>query len=102
MLKIRLKRTGRKGQPHYRVVVMESHRARDSKTIDEIGYYNPRTSPSTFNVDKEAAQKWLDNGAQPTETIEQLFVKAGILKEISRGSKLAQPKPKKKETASAN
>lgn len=97
MVKIRLKRTGRKGQPHYRIVVIESTRARDSKPIEEIGYYNPRTSPSTIVLDKEAAQKWLDQGAQPTETMEQILVKQGLLKEIKRGSKLAKQKKKKKE-----
>lgn len=85
-----------KGQPHYRVVVAEAHRSRDSKTVEEIGYYNPRTNPSTVEIDKEAAKKWLDHGAQPTETVEQLFVKQGLLKEIKRGSKMPQPKAKKK------
>lgn len=96
MLKIRLKRTGKRGQPHYRVVVAEAHRSRDSKSIEEIGYYNPRTSPSTFEIDKEAAQKWLGLGAQPTETVEQLFVKEGLLKDIKRGSKMPQQKKVKK------
>jgi small subunit ribosomal protein S16 len=99
MLKIRLKRTGRKGQPHYRVVVMESTRARDSKAIEDLGYYNPRTQPSTFDVDKEAVQKWLQNGAQPTDTVAQLLVKEGVLKGLKKGSKLAQPKKKKKEAS---
>ena len=100
MLKIRLKRTGRKGQPHYRVVISEAHRSRDSKTIEEIGYYNPRTQPSTFEIDKEAAKKWLQNGAQPTDTVEQLLVKEGLIKEVKRGSKMPKQKPKKKEAAS--
>lgn len=97
MLKIRLKRTGMRGQPHYRVVIAEAHRSRDSKTIEEIGYYNPRTQPSTVKIDTEAAKRWLEKGAQPTETVEQLLVKEGVLDKIKRGSKLPQPKKKKKE-----
>ena len=99
MLKIRLKRTGRKGEPHYRVVIAEAHRSRDSKSVDEIGYYNPRTQPSTFEIDKEAAKKWLAYGAQPTPTVEQMLVKEGIIKEIKRGSKLPKKRIKKKEAA---
>ena len=99
MLKIRLKRTGRKGQPHYRVVIAEAHRSRDSKSIEEIGYYNPRTQPSTLEIDAEAAKSWLDKGAQPTRTVEQLLVKEGIIEKITRGSKLPQQKKKKKEAA---
>ena len=97
MLKIRLKRTGRKRQPHYRIVVAEAHRSRNSKSVDEIGYYNPRTQPSTVELDKDAAKAWLEKGAQPTETVEQIFVKEGVLKEIKRGSTLAKQRPKKKE-----
>jgi small subunit ribosomal protein S16 len=55
--------------------------------LEEIGIYNPRTKPSTFDVNKEAAQKWLKNGAQPTDTVAQYFVKLGLLKSLKRGSK---------------
>lgn len=87
MLRIRLKRIGRRGQPHYRIAVMESSNPRDGKTVEEIGIYNPRTNPATFDVDEEAAKKWLKNGAKPTDTVAQYFVKLGILKSIKRGSK---------------
>jgi small subunit ribosomal protein S16 len=97
MLKIRLKRTGRKGQPHYRIVVMESSKPRDGKVVEEIGYYNPRTSPTTFDVDKEAAEKWLKNGAQPTDTVAQHFVKLGLIKSLRRGSTKPNTKKKTKE-----
>ncbi len=97
MLKIRLKRTGRKGQPHYRVVVMESARPRDGKTVDEIGYYNPRNKPTTFEIDKEKASAWLAKGAQPTDTVAQYFVKEGLLKELKRGSTKPNTKKKDKE-----
>ncbi len=95
MLKIRLKRTGRSRQPHYRIVVMESALPRDGKSVEEIGYYNPRTNPTTFEVDKEQAAKWLSKGAQPSDTIAQYFVKLGLLKELKRGSK--KPSTAKKE-----
>jgi len=97
MLKIRLKRTGRKGQPHYRIVVMEAKKARDGKTIDEIGYYNPRNKPTTFDFDKEKAEYWISKGAQPSDTIAQYFVKAGILKSLKRGSTKPNTEEKTKE-----
>lgn len=99
MLKIRLKRTGRKGQPHYRIVVIESTRARNSKPVAEVGYYNPRTNPSTIELNKDEVKSWLSKGAQPSDTVEQILVKQGILDKIKRGSKLATPKPKKKAAA---
>ncbi len=95
MLKIRLKRTGRSRQPHYRIVVMECHNPRDGKTVQEIGYYNPRTEPTTFEVDKELAAKWLSQGAQPSDTIAQYFVKLGLIKSLKRGS--TKPKSIKKD-----
>jgi len=97
MLKIRLKRTGKRGQPHYRIVVMESNTPRDSRTIEEIGYYNPRTNPTTFDVNKETAKMWLDKGAQPTDTIAQYFVKLGLLKSLKRGSHKPSTAKKVKE-----
>lgn len=96
MLKIRLKRTGKKKEAHYRIVVIESHKPRDSKTVAEIGYYNPRTKPSTFNLDKEEAVKWLANGAQPTDTVAHFLVKEGIMKKVKKGSTLSKGKKKKK------
>ena len=98
MLKIRLKRIGKKKQPHYRFVVAESDWARDSKTIDEIGQYNPMTKPSTIKIDKEKAKDWISKGAQPTDTVAQIFVREGILKAVSKGSKQSAGKKKKKET----
>ncbi|MBP3808891.1 MAG: 30S ribosomal protein S16 [Eubacterium sp.] len=79
-VKIRLRRIGYKKHPIYRVVVADSRTARDGKVIDEIGQYDPNQEPSMFKVDEEAAKKWLASGAQPTETVEKLFKKAGIEK----------------------
>ncbi|ABX42769.1 MAG TPA: 30S ribosomal protein S16 [Lachnoclostridium phytofermentans] len=79
-VKIRLKRMGQKKAPFYRVIVADSRSPRDGKFIAEIGTYDPTQEPSAFNVDEEAAKKWLADGAQPTETINRLFKKAGIVK----------------------
>ncbi len=79
-VKIRLRRMGQKKAPFYRVIVADSRAPRDGRFIDEIGTYNPATDPSTFNIDEEAAKKWLANGAQPTEVVAKLFKIAGITK----------------------
>ncbi len=94
MLKIRLKRIGKKGQPSYRIVVMESDSPRSGRTVQEIGVYNPTTKPKTFEVDQEVAKAWLVKGAQPTDTVAQHFVKMGLLKSLKRGS--VKPSTKKK------
>ena len=79
-VKIRLRRIGYKKHPYYRVIVADSRAPRDGRFIEEIGTYNPSTDPSTFNIDEEAAKKWLANGAQPTEVVAKLFKVAGIEK----------------------
>ena len=79
-VKIRLRRMGQKKAPFYRIVVADSRSPRDGKFIDEIGTYDPNTDPSTINVDAEAAKKWLNNGAQPTEQVGKIFKVAGIEK----------------------
>jgi len=79
-VKIRLRRMGYKRNPIYRIVVADSRSPRDGKCIDEIGTYNPNTDPSVFNIDEEAAKKWLADGAQPTETVAKLFKLKGIEK----------------------
>ena len=79
-VKIRLRRMGQKKAPFYRIVVADSRSPRDGKCIDEIGTYDPSTEPSTFQIDEEAAKKWLANGAQPTDVVGKLFKVAGIVK----------------------
>ena len=79
MVKIRLRRMGAKKTPFYRVVVADQRTARDGKSIEEIGTYNPLTNPAEINIDAEAAKKWLATGAQPTETAKALLKKAGII-----------------------
>ncbi len=78
-VKIRLKRMGAKKAPFYRVVVADSRYPRDGRFIEEIGYYNPLTDPVTVQIDPEKAKKWIENGAQPTETVKTLLKKNGIL-----------------------
>ena len=79
-VKIRLRRMGQKKAPFYRIVVADSKSPRDGRFIEEIGTYNQNTDPSTFNVDEEAAKRWLANGAQPTEVVGKIFKLAGIEK----------------------
>ena len=78
-VKIRLKRMGAKKAPFYRVVVADSRYPRDGRFIEEIGTYNPLTEPSEIKIDAEAAQKWMKNGAQPTETVRSLLKRSGII-----------------------
>ncbi|HIW39684.1 MAG TPA: 30S ribosomal protein S16 [Candidatus Eubacterium pullicola] len=80
MVKIRLKRMGANKKPFYRVVVADSRSPRDGRFIEEVGYYNPLTEPPVIKIDEEKANKWLANGAQPTDTVKALFKKAGIIK----------------------
>jgi len=79
MVKIRLKRMGAKKKPFYRIVVADARTARDGKTIADIGIYDPTKNPSEFRVDMDAAKKWMGNGAQPTDTVRDLFKKNGVL-----------------------
>jgi small subunit ribosomal protein S16 len=77
MLKLRLKRTGRKRYPSYRLVIMENTFRRDGKPIDEVGYYNPITKQYDFNIPKII--KWLSYGVKPTQTVLNLLKKANII-----------------------
>ena len=79
-VKIRLKRMGQKKAPFYRIVVADARSPRDGKFIEEIGTYDPNQEPSVFKVDEDAAKKWLNNGAQPTEMVGKIFKAAGIEK----------------------
>ncbi len=79
MVKIRLRRMGAKKNPFYRIVVADSHFPRDGRFIEEIGTYNPLTTPVTFELDAEKAKNWIKNGAQPTDTVKALLKKANVL-----------------------
>ena len=79
-VKIRLRRMGQKKAPFYRIIVADSRSPRDGRFIEEIGTYDPNNDPSTYNVNAEAAKKWLASGAQPTEVVSKIFKLAGIEK----------------------
>ena len=78
-VKLRLKRMGSKQKPFYRVVAADSRSPRDGRFIETVGTYNPIKQPAEVNIDEEKANKWLNNGAQPTDTVKALLSKAGIL-----------------------
>lgn len=77
--KIRLQRHGRKGYAYYHIVIADSRAPRDGRFIERIGSYNPNTNPSTVNIDFEAAMKWLNVGAQPTDTVRNILSREGVL-----------------------
>ena len=80
MVKIKLRRMGKKHQASYRVVVADERAPRDGRFIEAIGRYNPRTDPSEVVIDTEKAAEWLSKGAQPTEAVAKLFEIAGVSK----------------------
>ena len=82
MLKIRLRRTGAKKQPAYRIVVADARSPRDGAFVNIIGHYNPLTDPETVVIDEEKALYWLGHGAQPTDTAARLLAKAGIMEKF--------------------
>ncbi len=78
MVKIRLRRMGKKKAPFYRVVVADARTSRDGFAIAELGTYDPLKDPAEIKIDVEEAKKWLANGAQPTDTVKALLKKAGV------------------------
>ena len=79
-VKIRLTRMGKKKAPFYRIIVTDGRAPRDGRFIETIGTYDPNQEPSAVKIDKEAAEKWLKNGAQPTEVVAKLLKAEGIIK----------------------
>ena len=79
MVKLRLMRVGMKGTPSYRVVVADARSPRDGRIIENIGWYNPLTEPSTINIDADRARHWLQVGAQPSESVRSLLERTGVL-----------------------
>ncbi len=78
-VKIRLRRMGAKKAPFYRIVVADSRYPRDGRFIEEIGSYNPLKEPSEIKVDADKVKKWIENGAQPTDTVKVLLKKSGVI-----------------------
>lgn len=87
MVKIRLKRMGANKKPFYRIVVADSRSPRDGRFIEEIGYYNPVSNPKMVKINEEKAVKWLNTGAQPTETVKNLFKANGVLEAFEASKK---------------
>ncbi|PYZ93172.1 30S ribosomal protein S16 [Salipaludibacillus keqinensis] len=81
-VKIRLKRMGANKSPFYRVVVADSRSPRDGRFIQELGTYNPLKNPVEFNVDEEAALKWMLDGAKPSDTVRNLFSRVGLMEQL--------------------
>ncbi len=84
MVKIRLRRVGKKKQPSYRIVVADSRAPRDGRFIEIIGFYDPRTDPETVRIKEDRALYWLSVGAQPTEPVARLLRKQGTLDRFAR------------------
>ncbi len=89
-VKMRLTRMGDKKRPFYRVVVIDSHKARDGQYVDLVGTYDPLKAEGGVNLDLDKAKKWLACGVQPTETVKSLLVKAGVM-EPKKPTKKAKP-----------
>ena len=79
-VKIRLKRMGSKKRPFYRIVVADSRSPRDGRFIESVGTYNPLTEPETVTLEEESILGWLNNGAQPSDTVRNMLQKAGVMK----------------------
>jgi len=95
LLRIRLRRVGKKKRPVYRVVVADSRAPQRGAFIETIGLYDPLTEPATVNIDQEKAQKWLQQGARPSETVAKLLARQGLLPakapETSEAAAAAEP-----------
>ena len=81
MVKLRLQRFGTKKKPFYRVVAADSRKKRDGRFLEIVGTYDPTREPAVVEINKELAKKWLNQGAQPTDTVKSLFSKNGIMSE---------------------
>jgi small subunit ribosomal protein S16 len=77
--RIRLRRVGRKGQAHFRIVVADSRSPRDGRFVATLGHYNPRSNPAVIQVDREKALAWMAKGATPTDTVRSLLKQVGVL-----------------------
>ncbi len=96
-VKMRLTRMGDKKSPFYRIVVIDSRKARSGEYIDKIGYVDPLKTPAEINIDVEKAKDWISKGVQPTETVKSYLVKAGV---IEQSTKLSAPKTNNKKKKS--
>ena len=93
-VKMRLTRMGDKKSPFYRIVVVDSRKARDGEYIEKVGHYNPTSQPEEIVIDEAKAKDWLSKGVQPTETVKSYLVAAGV---IEKSAKLSAPKTNDKK-----
>ena len=92
MLRIRLRRVGKKKRPAYRIVVADSRSPRDGAFIETLGLYDPLTDPATVTIEEEKTLKWIEQGAQPSETVTKLLTKRGLLpKKGAEAAEAAEP-----------
>jgi len=84
MVRIRLRRTGQRGQPSYRLVIADKESPRDGRFLEIVGFYNPRTEPATMNIKEDRIFEWMSKGAQPTESVAQLFKTIGTVERFER------------------
>jgi len=87
MVRIRLRRVGLKGQPSYRLVIADKESPRDGRFLEIVGFYNPRTEPATLNIKEDRIYDWMSKGAQPSESVAQLFASAGLSDRYARFKK---------------
>ena len=87
MVRIRLRRIGLKGQPTYRLVAADKESPRDGRFLEILGIYNPRTNPATIQIKEDRIYSWMRKGAQPTESVAQIFKTAGTLERFDRFKK---------------
>ena len=84
MVRIRLRRVGLKGQPSYRIIAADKEAPRDGRFLEILGFYNPRTNPSTIQVKEDRVLDWMSKGAQPSNSVVQLFTTIGLLDRFAR------------------
>ncbi len=87
MVRIRLRRTGLKGQPSYRIIAADKESPRDGRFIEILGFYNPRTQPHTVDVKEDRVYDWLNKGAQPSESVLRVFNSVGLMDRYARFKK---------------
>ena len=101
MVRIRLRRIGLKGQPSYRIVAADKESPRDGRFLEILGFYNPRTEPTTLTVKEDRVFHWMKNGALPTESVAQIFKTAGVSDRWERYKKGEDLETLMKEAAEA-
>ena len=84
MVRIRLRRIGLRGQPSYRIVVADKESPRDGRFLEIVGFYNPRTEPATIDLKEDKIYAWMNKGAQPSESVAQLFKTVGLAERFER------------------